>query len=101
MPKGYVIFTSTVKDQAGLDAYAQKALPILAKAGGRPIAFDAAPAVLEGEWRRPVTMVVEFESVEAAHRWYDSSEYGAVRGERHAAADTDAVIVSGLDLPAA
>jgi uncharacterized protein (DUF1330 family) len=38
---------------------------------------------------------MEFESVEAARAWYQSDAYQKVIPMRRAAADTDAVIVSG------
>jgi uncharacterized protein (DUF1330 family) len=97
MAKAYVLFTETVNDSAAMDQYVKKALPTIAKAGGRPIAFDPTPQVLEGDWYGPQTVVLEFDSVEAARAWYQSSDYQAVIGERHAAATAKAVIVSGLD----
>jgi len=98
MPKAYVIFSEVVKEQPPFDAYVQKALPTITKAGGKPIVFDTAPEVLEGEWRRPQTVVVEFGSVEAARDWYNSAEYQVLISERQAAADADAIIVPGLDV---
>ncbi|WP_423229029.1 DUF1330 domain-containing protein [Staphylococcus capitis] len=40
--------------------------------------------------------MLEFESVEAAQSWYDSDAYRAARELRRAAADTNAVILSGF-----
>ena len=56
--------------------------------------------VLEDEWNGEQTIILEFESVEAAKAWYNSDEYQAVIGERHAAADSNAVVVSGFEMPA-
>jgi uncharacterized protein (DUF1330 family) len=42
---------------------------------------------------------VEFESVEAARSWYNSAEYQAVAGLRHAAAESNAVIIGGFEMP--
>jgi uncharacterized protein (DUF1330 family) len=52
--------------------------------------------VLEGDWHGPQTVVLEFESVEAAREWYHSDAYQAAAKLRHAAADCNGVIVSGL-----
>jgi uncharacterized protein (DUF1330 family) len=97
MAKGYVIFTEDVGDAAGMDAYVGKALPTIAKSGGRPIVFDPSPAVLEGSWHGPQTVVLEFDSVDVAKAWYQSEEYQAIISDRQAAATANAVIVSGMD----
>jgi uncharacterized protein (DUF1330 family) len=96
MPKGYVIFTEVVRDQGLFDAYVQRALPTITNAGGTPIVFETAAEVIEGDWRRPQVVVVEFESVDEAHTWYRSPEYQATIPDRQAAADAEAVIVAGL-----
>ncbi|MET7475525.1 DUF1330 domain-containing protein [Streptomyces sp. NPDC005648] len=99
MPKGYVILTESIKDPAGIAAYGRAAAPSLAENGGRVLAADPAPEVLEGDWHGNQTVVLEFESVEAARAWYASDAYTRARPLRQAAADTNAVIVSGLTLP--
>ena len=45
------------------------------------------------------TVVLEFDSEDAARNWYESPAYQAVVGERHASAATNAVIVSGFEMP--
>lgn len=99
MPKGYVIATVLIRDQAGYDGYGQKALPTVLQSGGRPIVLQDDPEVIEGAWHGSRTVVLEFDSVEAARNWYRSPEYQAVVGERHASADTNAVIVGGFEMP--
>jgi uncharacterized protein (DUF1330 family) len=99
MPKGYVIFTEAIRDQAGYDGYVQKALPTILQAGGRPIVVDDGPEPLEGRWHGNRTVVLEFESVQAAKDRYNSPAYQAVIGERHASTDANAVIVSEFEMP--
>jgi uncharacterized protein (DUF1330 family) len=99
MPKGYVIFVETVHDQAGYDGYVQKALPTIVQSGGTPIVAQDEPEVIEGEWKLPRTVILEFDSVDAARKWYTSPEYQAAIGERQSAADANAVIVSGFEMP--
>ena len=94
MPKAYIIVTEDVKDEAGMAEYIKAATPTLADA--KLLAFDGAPEVLEGEWHGPQTVLIEFESVEAAKAWYDSDEYKAARPLRTAAADCKLVIISGV-----
>ena len=99
MPKGYVILTETIRDQAGMDAYGQASGPTLRRGGASVLAVDSEPLVLEGEWDGDRTVVLEFESVDAARAWYESPEYQRVRPLRLAAADTNAVIVTGFEMP--
>lgn len=101
MPKGYIIFTVAIHDQAGFDGYAQKAVPTIMQKGGRPIVVHDDPEVIEGQWHGSHTVVLEFDSVEAAHDWYNSPEYQATVAERRASAESNVVIVSGFDMPQA
>ena len=94
MPKGYIIITEDIKDPAGMAEYGRVASQ--AMAGSTLLSFDQKPEVLEGEWHGSQTVVLEFESVEAAREWYHSDAYQAATKLRQAAADCNGVIVSGL-----
>lgn len=93
-PKGYVILTEEIRDPEGMKAYGKAAGA--AMGGVKVLAVDAKPQVLEGNWHGHQTVVLEFESVEAAQAWYDSDAYRAARELRQAAATTNAVILSGF-----
>src|SRR5437763_11708397 len=99
MPKAYVIVTESIKDEAGMAAYGKAAAPSIVKAGGTPLVVESQPQVLEGEWPGDQTVVLEFESVEAARAWYFSPEYEKAKPLRQAAAECHAVIVSGFEPP--
>lgn len=99
MPKGYVVVVENINDQAKYDGYVTKAFPTILSKGGSPIVVHDDPEVLEGEWPWRRTIVLEFESVEKAREWYNSPEYQAVVGERHAAADANVAIVGGFEMP--
>jgi uncharacterized protein (DUF1330 family) len=96
MPKGYVIFTEAITDQAGMEAYGAAAAPSIVESGAGVLAVDTQPQVLEGQWHGDQTVILEFESVDAARAWYESVGYGEAKPLRHAAADTNAVIISGF-----
>ena len=100
MPKGYVIFTEAVRDEEGLNAYAQKAVPTVMQYGGKVLVVEDHPVKIEGEWHGNRTVILEFESVDAARKWYNSPEYQAAIGLRQSAADANAAIVSGFEMPA-
>jgi uncharacterized protein (DUF1330 family) len=94
MPKGYIIITEDIRDPAGMAEYGKVASQ--AMAGSTLLSFDRKPEVLEGEWHGSQTVVLEFESVEAAREWYHSEAYQKAAKLRRAAADCNGVIVSGL-----
>lgn len=98
MPKGYVILTEAITDPEGMKAYARAAGPAMASAG--IVAVSRAPEVLEGEWHGDQTVVLEFESVEAARSWYSSDAYQAAKALRQKAATTNAVIIASFEAPA-
>ena len=94
MAKGYIIITEDIKDPAGMAEYAK--LAGKATAGATLLSFDQKPEVLEGSWHGSQTIVLGFESVDAAREWYHADAYQEAAKLRQAAADCNAVIVSGL-----
>jgi uncharacterized protein (DUF1330 family) len=94
MPKAYVIFTEEIHDPEGMKAYGKAAGASMG--GVKVLAVDAKPQVLEGKWHGHQTVVLEFESAEAAQAWYDSEAYTSARVLRQAAADTNAAILAGF-----
>jgi uncharacterized protein (DUF1330 family) len=94
MPKGYVILTEDIKDPTGMAEYAK--LAGQAMAGATVLSVDRKPHVVEGEWHGTQTVVLEFESVEAARAWYESDAYQKAAKVRQAAADCNGVIVAGF-----
>ena len=99
MPKGYVIITEAIHDVAGMDAYGQASMPSIFEHGAKVLAVDEHVEVLEGEWHGTRTVVLEFDSIDAARRWYSSDSYQAALPLRQAASDCNAVILAGFELP--
>ena len=99
MPKAYMIFTEDVHDREKMDAYANAAVPTVLGSGGTARIAGPPAAVLEGEWHGTQTVMLEFESVEAAQAWYDSDAYQAVIGQRHDAATSNAAIFAEFQMP--
>ncbi|MFF0818155.1 DUF1330 domain-containing protein [Rhodococcus sp. NPDC003318] len=98
MPKGYVIANyRTIHDPDGMADYATAAPPVLREHGGRVIVAQMSPDELEGGAGSAMVVLIEFDSVAAAHAWYESPGYGAARKFRQASSDCDITIVSGLD----
>ena len=100
MPKAYVVFTEDIHDPEGIKAYAAAARDPIHAHGGTVLVADRGPEVLEGEWFGNQSVVIEFESVEAARGWYDSPEYQAAVALRRGSARTNAVILTAFERPA-
>ncbi|MGW1504843.1 DUF1330 domain-containing protein [Streptomyces mirabilis] len=99
MPKGYVILTEAIKDEAGMEAYGRASAGSIAQGRAAVLAVDPGPQILEGSWHGNRTVVLAFESVEAARAWYESDAYAEAKPLRLAAADCNVVIVSGFEMP--
>ena len=67
-----------------------------AMAGATILAFDPKAEQIEGEWHGTQTVLLEFESVEAAREWYNSDAYQEAAKLRQAAADCNGAILTGL-----
>lgn len=95
MAKGYIVVTEDIKDPEGFKTYMGEAAKAMGD-GVKILSFDPSPTVLEGAWHGPQTILMEFESVEAASDWYHSDLYQAAAKLRQAAADCNVAIISGL-----
>jgi uncharacterized protein (DUF1330 family) len=95
MAKGYIVVTEDIKDPEGFKTYMGEAAKSMDDSV-KVLAFDPSPEPLEGAWHGPQTILMEFESVEAARAWYHSDLYQAAAKLRQAAADCNVAIISGV-----
>jgi uncharacterized protein (DUF1330 family) len=101
MPKGYIIYTENINDEAAMNEYAGKAMVSLMGSGGNVIALDDNVDCREGNWHGTRTVVLEFDSVDAAKAWYESPDYQAAIPLRQKAGDANVAIISGFEMPGA
>ncbi|MCV7299307.1 DUF1330 domain-containing protein [Mycobacterium barrassiae] len=94
MPKAYILITEDVKDPAGMAEYGKLASQTMGSA--TLLSFDTKAEVIEGQWHGTQTVLLEFESEEAAKEWYYSDAYQEALKLRQAAADCNGVILHGL-----
>lgn len=92
----YVIADVEVKDPAAFEEYRKQVPATIEKYGGRYLVRGGATEVLEGEWRPRRLVILEFASVAAARRWYDSEEYRGPKALRRRATVTNLAVVEGL-----
>jgi uncharacterized protein (DUF1330 family) len=96
MMPAYVIVETDVRDPEQYERYRAAAAAAIAAGGGRYIARGGELAVLEGDWRPKRIVVLEFEDLEAAKRWYASPQCREAKRLREDAATLQAVAVEGL-----
>lgn len=94
----YLIVNYDVDDPAMYGEYQQGATPALrVGSDSSVVVFDPDSHHLEGDVVGKQTVVLEFESMEKAKEIYESGEYQAVIGKRHAATSKHfAVLVNGF-----
>lgn len=82
----YVIGNYTITNPETYAEYPKNAAATVAQYGGKTIVVSHDPVILEGK-PRAVLVVVRFDSIEAAQRWYDSEEYQAIAHFRQGASE--------------
>jgi uncharacterized protein (DUF1330 family) len=96
----YFIAQYTVNDPKLYREYQVAAAPTIQAAGGEVVAFDVAAETIEGTAPGPQTVIVKFESTEAAKAWYESPEYQAALPKRLAATEGFAILSQSMNFGA-
>lgn len=91
----YVIVETDIHNPEQYERYRAAVPASLAAHGGRFIVRGGEMAVLEGDWQPKRLVALEFEDLEAAQRWYHSSEYAEAKQLREGAAHLRMVAVEG------
>ena len=92
----YVIAEIEIHDPEQYKHYTDAVPDVIAQHGGRFVARGGDLAVLEGDWQPKRLVVLEFENLETAKRWYESAEYQEVKRLRDGAATMRIVAVEGV-----
>jgi uncharacterized protein (DUF1330 family) len=95
----YVIGQVTVHDPAEYGKYMAGFMDAFAPFGGRILAAAENVEVLEGEWPRTRTVILEFPSMAQAKGWYESAKYQALMQHRFKAAKSNLIRVNGFEPP--
>lgn len=92
----YVVAQLRFTDEALYRRYQAGFAEAFAGSGGRLLAADEAPVVLEGAWDRNKLVIMQFETADAARTFLQSPKYQEISKDRRAGADTVALLVRGL-----
>jgi uncharacterized protein (DUF1330 family) len=92
----YLIADLVIIDPEGFRAYQQRVGATLAPYGGTFLVRGGAHETMEGDWHPQTLVILRFESVAQAWRWYQSPEYTALSEQRKQSTITQAVVVEGV-----
>lgn len=93
----YVIANIEATDPRTYPSQPVSAADTIRRYGGRYLVRNGRAEVREGDWRIGRMIVIEFDSLEQAKRWYDSPEYAPVKALRLANAHSQVVFVEGVE----
>jgi len=92
----YVIIETDIIDAAQYERYKAASPATVEAGGGRLLARGGELDVLEGDWQPSRLVVLGFEDLAAARRWYESEVYQQAKKLRDGAARLRMVAVQGV-----
>jgi uncharacterized protein (DUF1330 family) len=96
----YVIADVDVLDAERFAEYRERAPAVLDLHGVRYVARGGTIEVLEGDWRPTRLVILAFDDIDHARRWYASPEYQELKALRADCSTTSLVVVEGVDADA-
>jgi uncharacterized protein (DUF1330 family) len=86
----------SVTDPDALEEYQSIASATVRRHAGRFVLPDPMKIeALEGNWRPDRVVLIEFEDLEHARQWWNSSEYAQARALHHGATISNVILVEG------
>jgi uncharacterized protein (DUF1330 family) len=96
----YTVALLNISDRERFGQYTSGFREIFSKYGGKVLAVEEAPTVVEGEWPFTRTVLIEFPDAPAFDAWYNSPEYQALVMHRHAASTGSVALLKSFTPPA-
>ena len=95
MAKAYLIARIRIHDKDGFETFKQMSTPLIREYGGRLLARNPDVEILEGN-QQGLVVLLEFDSIEDARRFYFSEGYTAAKLVREQASEADLILVEGV-----
>jgi uncharacterized protein (DUF1330 family) len=92
----YLIVDITVHDEQRYADYRARVTDQIRQFGGEYLVRGGRIERLEGDWQPSRVVVVKFESIAAAKKWWESDDYAELKAIRQATTDTNMIVVEGL-----
>jgi len=94
----YVIGEADIVNADAMKTYGPMVVAAVKKYGGKYLARGARPEVLEGGPAHNI-LIIEFETADAARRWYASPEYQAAKTVRQGNSNLRLILVDDFVKP--
>ena len=95
MAKGYIVGDIHVRDKVGLEKFIEMVKPILKEYDAKVLVRTPNAEAREGK-KTGIVVVIEFESMDKARKFYESEAYQAAKAVRDKACDTDLFLAEGV-----
>ena len=92
----YLIVDISVRDEQTYAGYRTRVSDQIREYGGEYLVRGGKTERLEGDWNPKRLVVVRFESMEAARKWWGSEDYAELKAIRRASTDTNMIVVEGV-----
>ena|SRR5881394_1563338 len=92
----YLIVDISVRDERAYDGYRTRVTDQIRQYGGEYLVRGGRAERLEGDWKPKRIVVVRFESIAAARKWWESDDYAELKAIRQASTDTNMIVVEGV-----
>ena len=92
----YLVDIREIKDAAKMEEYRARIKPVVEKFGGRYVVRGGPVEVVEGSWQPVFPVMIQFPTLDDAHRWYNADEYRELKQLRLAATVSNAVFMAGV-----
>ena len=92
----YVLAEIEITNPDGYKEYTKAVPATIEQHGGKFLHRGGEITVLEGEWPNRRRVIIEFATVEAAKKWWDSTEYAKPKEMRRASSKGRLLLLHGL-----
>jgi uncharacterized protein (DUF1330 family) len=92
----YVLAEIEITNPDGYKEYTAIVPATIAQYGGKFLTRGGAVEVLEGDWPQRRRVIIQFDSMAAAKRWWDSPEYAKPKSMRRANSNGRLLLLEGV-----
>lgn len=92
----YALAQITITDRDTYNRYQARFMEVLKPFGGRLLAADESPHVLEGDWPHQKAVLIAFETEAALKAWAESPAYEEIARDRKAGSTGVVLLVRGI-----
>lgn len=92
----YALAQFTISDRDRYERYQSRFAAVFAGSGGRLLAADDSPEVIEGAWQGDKVVLLAFEDRAEFEKWARSDEYERIAQDRRAATTGSVLVLRGV-----